>query len=351
MNEPPNPRQCGERLSAENAVEAVGQIAEITKTGLPLGPGLRALAAESGHGPSKRMFLAMADKLDRGATFAEAVAAVGRRMPAHIRAIFTAGAESGQLVNSLEELIDLDRNRLEFRRKIRMIAAYPALLLVLLVCLFAFIGGVVVPNFEKMYEDFQTELPALTQAVIVLSGHTTFVLIGVLCGVVLLFWFLWMLPGPSCLRKLQKCVPCIGPLRYWGGVVRFTRLMAILVECRIPLPEALRIASNAAGDADLKAAGRKAAACVEGGDPLVKSFLASRVFPPTLIPLVGWGQQNGTLAEAFRTATEVFQQRAESQAGFLAAMFLPCVFLIFFTIVPLLIVALFMPFIGIFRLI
>ncbi|MFO7902460.1 MAG: hypothetical protein R6U98_07360 [Pirellulaceae bacterium] len=35
-----------DRLSAEQSVEAAGQIEAVTKTGLPLVPGLRALAAE-----------------------------------------------------------------------------------------------------------------------------------------------------------------------------------------------------------------------------------------------------------------------------------------------------------------
>lgn len=338
--------KVGGRLSAEEAVEAMGQIAEITKTGLPLGPGLRALAAESGRGRTARMFRAMADRLDRGATFAEAIAAMGKRVPAHVRAVFTAGATGDHLVDSLEELIDLERSRLEFRRKIRTTAAYPVFLLLFLICIYAFLGIVVVPNFQKIFMDFETELPAMTEAVIALSGDTTIVLIGALVGFTLLCWFLWMLPGPGWLRQWQKCVPVIGPLRYWGGMIRFMRLMAILVECRIPLPEALRIAAGASGDPDLRAAGRKAAACVEGGEPLVKGFTASRVFPPTIIPLVGWGQQNGTLANAFRSATEVFEQRAESQAGFLAAMLLPCVFLIIFSTVPLFIIAMFMPLIS-----
>jgi type IV pilus assembly protein PilC len=350
MNAPQKPRH-NERLSAEQSVEAVGQIAELTKTGLPLVPGLRALAAESGRGlmgrgPSSRMFLAMAKRLERGATFEEAVAAIGPRMPAHIRAIFTTGAKTGQLAASLEELVDLDRSRLEFRQKIRMTMAYPVFLLTALACLFALIGGMVVPSFEKIFDDFETELPAMTEAVVALSGNTTFVLIGLLVATVLLLWCLWMLPGPAWLRGLQKSVPFIGPLRRWGGMVRFTRLMGILLECRVPLPEALRIAADVVGDPDLSAGGKRAAACVEGGGSLVEGLAVAGVFPPTLIPLVGWGQQNGTLPEAFRTATEVFQGRAETHVGLLNVILTPLVFLIICITVPFLIIALFIPFIS-----
>ena len=352
MTVPQKPRH-NDRLSAEQSVEAVGQIAELTKTGLPLVPGLRALAAESGrgftgHGPSSRMFLAMAGKLQRGATFEEAVAAIGPRMPAHIRAIFTTGAKTGQLANSLEELVDLDRNRLEFRRKIRLTMAYPAFLLCALVCLFAFLGGAIVPSFEKIFDDFETQLPPMTEAVIALSGSTTFVIVGLLGAIVLSLWCLWMLPGPAWLRRLQKSVPFIGPLRRWGGMVRFTRLMGILIQCRVPLPEALRIAAAVVGDSDLSAGSKKAAACVEGGGSLVNGLSVGGSFPPTLIPLIGWGQENGTLPEAFRTATEVFEGRAESNVWLLNVILTPFVFLIICITLPFLVIALFLPFISLF---
>lgn len=342
------PQQSGDddRLSAEQSVEAAGQVSELTKTGLPLAPGLRALAAERGHAPSSRLFRAMADRLERGATFEEAVAEIGPRIPPHIRAIFTTGAKTGQLASALEDLVDLDRSRQEFRRRIRLAAAYPTFLLIALVCLFGFLGGVVLPPFEQMFEEFQLDLPALTEVVMAFSGSTTFVIIGALCALVLLLWVLWILPGPGWLRRLQKAVPFIGPLRHWGGMVCFTQLMAILIQCRVSLAEALRISAEIIRDRDLSVGGKRAAARVQAGDKLVEALKMAGTFPPTLIPLVAWGQQNGTLPEAFRTAAETFRGRAESQVWFLSVMLLPCVFLIVVIAIPVLVVALLLPLVS-----
>ncbi len=345
MSEPEKPRYS-DRLSAENAAEAVGQIAALTKSGMSLAPGLRALAAESGRGPSSRLFRKMADRIERGDTFAEAVAAVGRRLPRHIRVLFTAGAKNEQLAKALDELVDLDRNRLELRRQTWLVMAYPAFLLTALAALFTFIGGLVVPHFEKIFLDFEIELPAMTEGIIALSGRTTFVLVGLLLAVAALFWILWMAPGPPLLRRLQKAVPFVGPLRRWGGFVRFTRLMAILLEGQVPLPEALRITASAVGDPDLSAGCKRIAAHVEGGGSLLEGLAMARVFPPTIIPLIGWGQHNGTLPEAFRTATEVFEGRAETHIGFLGMVLVPFVFIIFVATIPIVIVALFMPLIS-----
>jgi type II secretory pathway component PulF len=285
----------------------------------------------------------MANTLEKGATFEEAVAAVGPRMPAHVRAVFTAGAKTGHLASALEDLVDLDRSRLEFRRRIHLAVAYPVFLLIALVCLLAFLGGVVLLPFQEMFAEFQLELPAMTQAVLVFAGSPTFVVIVVLCALVLLLWVLWMLPGPALLRRIQRAVPFVGPLRHWGGMVCFTQLMSILLDCRVSLPDALRIAASAARDRDVSLGGRRAAAWVEGGGSLVDGLETAGAFPPTLMPLVGWGQKNGTLQEAFRTASDVFRGRAESHVWFLGVMLLPCVFLIIIITIPLIIMALLLP--------
>lgn len=337
---------AGDRLSDENAAEAVAQIAELTKSGLSLAPGLRALADESGHGPSARLFRQMAQHIERGATFEEAVAAVAPRLPRHIRALFTTCAKNDQLVKALDELVDLDRDRLELRRKARLVMAYPVFLLTALIGLFALVGGLVVPQFDKIYSDFETDLPPMTKAVIALSGKTTFVVVGIIFAIAVLCWILWMLPGPPFLRRLQKAVPILGPLRRWGGLVRFTRLMCILLEGRVPLPEALRITAAAVADPDLAVGCKRVAAHVEGGGALVEGLVLARVFPPTMVPLIGWGQHNGTLGEAFRTATDVFEGRAETHIAFLDMVLVPFVFLIFVTTIPFIIVALFMPLIS-----
>ncbi|MBN2295455.1 MAG: type II secretion system F family protein [Pirellulales bacterium] len=345
MTEPDKP-QHGERLSAEDAVDAVGQIAELTKSGMTLAPGLRALAAEAGHGASSRMFRTMAEYIERGATFDEAVAAVAPRLPKHIRAIFTAGANNDQLVKALDELVDLDRDRLELRRQTWLVMAYPTFLLAALVGLFAFLGGLVIPQFAKIFSDFEIDLPAMTELVIALSGRTTYLVLGMVVAAVIVAWILWMLPGPPLLRRMQKAVPFLGPLRRWGGLVRFTRLMAILLEGQVPLPEALRITATAVADPDLSAGCKRIAAHVEHGGSLSEGLALSGSFPPTIVPLVQWGQQHSSLPEAFRTATEVFEGRAETHIGFLDMVLAPFVFLVFITTIPFIIIALFMPLIS-----
>jgi len=151
------------RLSGEETAELSEQVAELAKSGLPLAPGLRALAEEL---PSRRVAAVLrelAEQLDRGIPLAAAMEAQGNRFPAHLRGMLVAGVRSGRLAETFEEFVAIQRNRLEQRHRIWTILAYPLVLLAMVLGMFVFFGLVLVPNFEKIFRDFGVELPAITE--------------------------------------------------------------------------------------------------------------------------------------------------------------------------------------------
>ena len=60
------PSDAKGRLSGKEATTLAGQVAALAKSGLPLEPGLRALADEFGHGRLARVLREMADRLEAG---------------------------------------------------------------------------------------------------------------------------------------------------------------------------------------------------------------------------------------------------------------------------------------------
>ena len=120
------------------------------------------------------------------------------------------------------------------------------------------------------------------------------------------------------------------------------RLMALLLEEEVPLPEALRLTSIALQGTVLARPCRTAAAAVEEGTPLDQA-LAVAGFPDSLTVLVAWGQQKTCLAEAFRAAAEAFEARTNSQSALLNMLVLPMIYMLIVTFVGFTIIALMMP--------
>jgi len=79
------------KLSTEESVELASRVAELTRAGLPLGPGLRALAAELSGRRLRRVLRQMADRLDAGMDLAAAIDGQGRRLPPALRGLVLAG--------------------------------------------------------------------------------------------------------------------------------------------------------------------------------------------------------------------------------------------------------------------
>jgi general secretion pathway protein F len=332
-------------LSAEEAAELAGQVAELSKAGLPLEGGLLALADELPGRRVRRVLREIAGQLSAGTTLQAAFEAQGPRLPAHLRGLVLAAIRSGNLAQVLEEFVDLQRSQAELRRRLWLSLAYPIVLLVAVLILVVFLVGYLVPDFEKTFRGFRVDLPPVTRILLTGSGPAVHLAgpLGLLLVVLVLSAAMPDAPG---LSRLIDWIPIIGRLWRWGRLAYFSRLMGLLLAQRVPLPEALRLTAAALPHAALAAGCRRAAAEVEAGRPLSASLAAQRQFPPTLIPLVQWGERTPALAEAFRAAAEMFEGRAQYQHAFLEAILVPALFVMILAFVGIIVVALFLPLIS-----
>ncbi len=267
-------------------------------------------------------------------------------MPAHIRGLIAAGVRSGRLAGVLEGLAEVARRRQQLRRKAFVSLAYPALLLAIMDYLGIIFHASLVPRYRVFFDDFGMRAPVLTTVLFATAGPIAWTLaIGTLVLLILPF-ISWLLPLGRVLSAVVDWVPLLGPIRRYGRLAELSDLMAMLVAQEVPLPEALRLAAGAMRAPGLAGECRRAAAAVESGLPLAAVFDASRAVPPTMALLVAWGQQTGSLAEAFHGSALIFQARAERQGLFLEIIVLPITFLAVIFFVGVAILALLEPMVS-----
>jgi len=333
------------KLSAEEATELAARVAELTKAGLPLGDGLRALADELSGRRLPRVLRNLAQRLDSGDDLVVALESQGRSLPAHLRGLVVAGVRSGRLSEVLEEFVDLQRSQLELRHRVWLTLAYPFVLL-LFMSLLAIVSVYITDSFAKIFKDFGTNLPTMTIVAIHSARPMAWfsvALVGLFMAIPIL---LWLAPGASSIWPLLYRVPMLGPLLRWNHLAQFARLMGLLLEQKVAMPDALRLSAAGVHDGSLARGCRRAADDVERGRVLGESLAAQRQFPASLIPLVEWGQQTPVLADAFRAAAEMFEGRVRTQGTLLDAMLLPVMFLGIITFAGAFITAMFLPLIA-----
>jgi type IV pilus assembly protein PilC len=172
------------------------------------------------------------------------------------------------------------------------------------------------------------------------------VIVGLLAGLAGAFVVAVLARGTVWSRKVLYTVPLVGPVARWTGLLNFSRLMALLLGQRIPLPKALRMAGAGLREADLSAACRGAARQVEGGHPLTESLSQFWQFPPSLRPLVSWAEGASDPAAAFRAGAEVFEGRVQMSIALLETILPPVAFVFILAAVGFLISGLMLPLIS-----
>jgi len=345
--EPDATVDCPERLSADEATELAGQVASLAKSGLPLESGLRALADEIRRGRLAGVLRRMAGRLEAGTPLEEVIRRQGQRFPAHVRGLLLAGIRSGQLPEVLEEFVDLHRSHRELRRRIWLTLAYPIVLLSILSGLFVFFDLFIVDQFAQIFRDFECPLPIMTEMVLSVSKMGSWVLAGgTALSVLAVALLTTTTPAAPVSPQLLYKIPLIGPLWRWSRLLQFARLMNLLLGQGTPLPDALRLTATGVQDAYLGAGCLRVAHDVEAGRALSESMASLRQFPPTMIPLIDWGQHTSALPDAFDAAAEIFEGNVRAQAALMETSLAPIVFLIVTVLLSFFITAMFLPLIA-----
>jgi type II secretory pathway component PulF len=210
----------------------------------------------------------------------------------------------------------------------------------------AILGAFPVDEFAKIFRDFGTKLPDITELIINQWRPMVGLLMSLVAVSVLVPLLLWLAPAASWLWPVVYRLPMVGPLLRWSHLAQFARLMGLLLEQAVPLPDALRVTAAGLGDAGLARGCRRAADDLEKGRPLDESLAARRQFPASLIPIIQWGQRAPALPDAFRAAAEMFEGRACSESTLLEAMLPLILLLVVVLLVGLFVIAMFMPFIA-----
>ncbi len=207
----------------------------------------------------------------------------------------------------------------ELRRRLWLNLAYPVLTVLLTLSVFAFVGIFVLPQFQTLFDNFGNRMPRWVLLMLEFAGDTAVIwpafaaMAGALVvGALAAHLFL----PPAVVRGLAGRVPLVGGVWRWTSLSEFCHLLALLLEHRLPMPEAVRLAGEGVQDARIEVASRQLAVDVEEGQTLAGAVARRPVFPPRFPRLLRWGENQRTLPEVLHLAGEMFAARASAHASF-----------------------------------
>jgi type II secretory pathway component PulF len=244
--------------------------------------------------------------------------------------VVEAGLRTGRLPAALEALAGSIRRVAETRRGVAAAAFYPLLVLVLAWGFFAFFAVKIAPGLLLGFDRIDAAGSRLVGWLAhcgrwaVYWGPAVPLIIALLAC---LWWYRSsraMVAQPAWACRLLGWLPWMGRTLRWSRTATFSEVLALLVENRVPLDEALVLAGEASGDPRMSRAAAKLAEAVGRGEVPNRRGLDSAAFPPLLSWLMAAGHRQGAMLRALKHAAETYHRRARHQAE-LARVFLPVV--------------------------
>ena len=294
------------------------ELASILAAGLPLSNGLSLLMEAPEMGRNQTVVAGIGDRVSEGISFADAVADSSARVTAFERAVIETGERAGRLDEVLNRLADYLEEERQLRDRLISALIYPAIIVGLSLLVGTGLLVFMLPAFQSLLLETGLDLPWITRVVMRGAQGVAWMLpLFVLAGGVASLWIKQRRARSPAFRvafdRLLHRLPLLSQFYPVLVNLRFTRTLAMLLQSRVNLLEALTQAAAASGSPWVESLIDVEADAVRQGANL--SDALARV-PPLAGTLPGWvragevsGDLTGMLEQAAQRSQHVWERR------------------------------------------
>lgn len=329
------------------------QLATLIDAGLPLLRGLTVLGNQEPDPVLKKTIKELAESVQGGSTFSDGLTSHPKIFNKLYINMVKAGELGGVLEIVLNRLAEFQEKAQKVKGKVQSAMMYPSIVMVIAVFIVVGLMIFIVPTFEKIFADMLggKPLPMLTQIVVgtsrALTHNIVFIVIGVI-GLVIAFKSALATPKGSVLfDQFMLKAPLFGDLTRKNAISRFTRTLGTLVTSGVPILQALNITKETAGNAVISTAISKIHDSVREGESIVRPMESSGVFPPMVVSMVDVGEETGQLPDMLLKVADLYDEEVDNAVAGLTSLMEPIMIVFLAVVVGSIVVALFLPLIGI----
>ena len=211
---------------------ATRQLATLVSAGIPLVEALGALVEQIEHAHLKSVMAQVRDRVNEGASLADAVEATGEFDTLYVSMI-RAGEASGTLDLVLLRIADYLEEQVRLTGKIGSIVIYPAFMLAFTMVVVIALVRVVLPQITSLLESLDQDLPFYTRWIINMSDFSRdwwwAMLVAALLGALGFRAMLRTDRGRVGWDRIVLRLPIVGKLSRVAAIARFSSTLATLL--------------------------------------------------------------------------------------------------------------------------
>jgi type IV pilus assembly protein PilC len=337
------------RVKADHLVVATRQLATMVQSGMSLLRALYVIEEQTENDKLRETWIEVRKDVEAGVSLSAALA----RHPDVFNELYVAMVQAGETGGILDRTLVRVATQLErdaaLRRQIRAAMIYPSLIagfaFVVLFALVAFL----VPVFEKIFEDFGGELPAITKFTVWLSHMITgrwYVMLAVTFAIVWLFRY-WKRTERGRMQwdRLKLKVPMkIGDIVQKVALARFSRTFSGLISAGVPMLEAIDITGRTSGNRVIEQAMEGVRDSVKKGGTITQPMTeVPEAFPVMVTQMIGVGEETGALETMLTKVADFYEEQVEAAVKALTSILEPIMIILVGAIVGFIVIAMYLP--------
>lgn len=340
-------RRASGRQKLKNLTMFSRQLYVLVSSGTPLVAALRAVERQARLGPWRTVIGNLRTRVEEGASLSGAMEAHSSYFDPVYRSLIAAGESSGHLSEMFDRLAALKQKQLRVWNSIVGALIYPCMLMGLGLTIFALLLIFVVPRFAVLFDSLDVPLPASTKVLVQTSvGFRQYWWLVVFLLAGMLFSSLAFLRTPKG-RRLRDIVilrlPYIGSIAKSFSTARIISLLGVLLEARIPVLEALRLARRGAGNVRYQELVSKAEDYVARGEPMSLAFSDTALISPSIHEAIRSGEQSGEIDRLLLNVSAFLDEENEVIVRSLTSIIEPVILICMGLLVGLISICMFTP--------
>lgn len=304
-------------------------VASFLEAGISVFEALEIVAEETASPVMRQRIVEMRAAIERGSSFADAVAAHADIFPTHYRAMVRSAEFTGRLDEVLFQLTVYLERDIEARKSVKSALTYPVLVLVVATAAMVVMAVFVLPKFSGMYRSLGAQLPLPTRMLLGITDLLTgswMLIAGVVAMVLLLVWgVIGGNHGKSRRDRFAMRLPVIGPLFHLISVERFCRVLAALAKAGVPLPDAIEMSAASTNNTVFIAKLDIVRETLIRGGGLSAPITESGIFPIAARQMIKVGERTGSLGHQLSKAAGYYEREVAFQMKRATDLFQPAV--------------------------
>ena len=330
------------------------QLSTYIKAGIPLTDAVVILGRQAKKKPDKNLYRRIVYELNKGLNFSQALERQGDVFPRLLINMLKTSELTGNLTENLDDMAAYYKTSDENRKQIISAMTYPSVVLVVSIAILTFIMIYVVPQFEGIYGQLGTDLPAITKTIINISNFVSNNIITlavcIVGGIVLLvFLYKKIQAFRYAVQYISMRIPVVKNIVIYKELIMFTKTFSSLIKHDVFITDSMEILRQITNNEIYKDIINEAINNLAAGNGLATAFKGKWAFPETAYEMLLTGEKTGRMGQMMETVCSYYENEQKNLVSQLKSLIEPVMIIILAAVVGVIVLSVIVPMFSIYK--